>query len=63
MDKLILKADFHPEGLSQGRLARLDGISIISNPYQAGTLMFESWNKGWSEVDSDPCAPKEALCH
>ena len=53
---------FHPEALSQGRLARLKGHEIVkSNPFDAGSWLWKSFRVGWSDVDMDEHALKEPI--
>jgi hypothetical protein len=54
--------EFHPEGLSQGRLARLGGHRMEkANPYELGSWLWQSFNAGWADVDMDENAPKEEI--
>lgn len=50
-----------PEAESLGRLARLDGHALTTNPFAQDTWLWKSWNGGWDQADKDPAAPKEAL--
>lgn len=46
---------FHPEGLSQGRIARLNGASEeTANPYDPllDEWMYQSFLAGWHEADN-----------
>lgn len=45
---------------SDGRLARLDGVSVNANPFHPveANFLWSSWNFGWAETDFDPFAPK-----
>lgn len=52
---------FNKTGLSEGRLARLDGKPLSSNPYPLDTWLFKSFVAGWCDMDMDENAPKEEL--
>ncbi|OEU68415.1 MAG: hypothetical protein BBJ57_02300 [Desulfobacterales bacterium PC51MH44] len=61
MDRFNSTEDYkwHPEGESQGRMARLRGFDIISqNPFEYGSWLWKSFRAGWVDVDCDHNAPK-----
>lgn len=53
--------EFHPEGESQGRMARLFGEPMKNNPHTPGGWMWKSWNAGWADADMDTGAPKSEI--
>ena len=69
MDRFNSKEEieFHPEALSQGRIARLSGFAMndkASNPYigfGSTHFMYRSFCAGWSDIDADPEAPKQQI--
>lgn len=54
------KNKWHPEALSQGRLARLDGRTLDTNPFPKGWL-WDSFVAGWWEIHNDQNAPKTEI--
>jgi hypothetical protein len=43
--------EFNPTAYGYGEAARMDGLSIDSNPYQRDTWAWKSFRAGWSDAD------------